>query len=176
MCLDLNRKRLNRLFKYFSLLCVTAIFYVLLDFAIDIRPSQIHTSYQFNIGELAVDQPSVLRQDNLSILVIKRSQDTVAALRQAASHLQDPDSRRSNQPGFATNALRSKHEEFFISYAIGTNLGCILEVIESGLREICSEARYDLAGRALQGDNKFQNLVIPDYNFTSNFNTLTITP
>jgi ubiquinol-cytochrome c reductase iron-sulfur subunit len=90
--------------------------------------------------------------------------------------LQDPESEDSHQPGFATNALRSRQAEFFVSYAMGTNLGCVIEVFERGLREICSPARYDYAGRALEGENKFQNLAIPDYNFTNNFNTLTIRP
>ncbi len=171
-----DRSGLNRLLKYLGLVIVAAILYVLLDFAIDVRPPVVQSSYRFNIAELSPDQARILRQDNLSVLVIKRSAESIAELEQHLDRLQDPESRRSNQPEFATNLLRSRHPEYFVSYAIGTDLGCNLEVIDSGLKEICSKARYDFAGRALLGDNKFQNLAIPDYTFTNNFKTLTIRP
>lgn len=150
--------------------------YVLLDFMIDLRPSTIQSSYRFKIAELEPDEVRILRQNNLSILVIRRSAATMAALMQTAAPLQDPDSRYSHQPDDAANPLRSRHAEYFVSYAIGTDLGCSLTVLESGLRESCSGARYDFAGRALEGVNKFQNLSIPDYNFADNFSTLTINP
>ena len=109
-------------------------------------------------------------------VVIAHSAAGIARLQQAVANLQDPESQRSNQPAFATNALRSRHAEYFVSYAIVTHLGCVLEAFERGLREICSNARYDYAGRALQGENKFQNLAIPNYNFSNDFNSLTIRP
>ncbi|MDH3219242.1 MAG: hypothetical protein OEO19_06875 [Gammaproteobacteria bacterium] len=162
--------------KYFGLVVVAAILYVLLDFAIDVRPPQVHSSYQFRLRDLVVDQARILRQDNLSILVIRRSPALISGLERATAHLQDPESRRSRQPGFAENALRSRHPELFVSYAIGTDLGCPLRVDGFELVEICGRARYDFAGRALRSDGEFQNLGIPDYNFSDDFNTLTIRP
>jgi len=153
-----------------------AIVYVLLDFTIDFRPPRIQTSYQFKIKNLVTDTPLFLRQDNLVILVIARSAASIAELQQASAGLQDAESQDSNQPEFATNPLRSRHPEYFVSYARGTNLGCTLQAIERGLREVCSQAVYDYAGRALPGEIKFQNLAIPDYNFSSDFNMLTIRP
>ena len=150
--------------------------YVLLDFAIDFRPSTVQSSYRFEVGELEEDQVKFLRQDNLSILVMRRSAATLAALKQAGESLQDPDSRYSHQPDDADNPLRSRHAEYFVSYAVGTDLACALTVLESELREGCGNARYDFSGRALEGANKFQNLSIPDYNFSDNFKTLTIRP
>jgi len=143
---------------------------------VDVRPARIHSSYQFRLDRLAVDTAVILRQDNLSIVVIKRSAGTIKSLRQLSGNLQDPHSTASQQPGSASNSLRSIHPEYFVSYAIGTDLGCGLTTIEAGLREICSDARYDLAGRALKGGTQFENLAIPDYNFSNNFNTLTIRP
>jgi len=173
---DRARGRLKSLAKYFGLAIAAAVFYVLFDFAIDVRPPQVQSSYQFRLRDLVVDQARVLRQDNLSILVIRRSPALIAGLEQATANLQDPDSRRSRQPGFAENALRSRHPELFVSYAIGTDLGCPLRVDGFELVEICGRARYDFAGRALRGDGEFQNLGIPDYNFSDDFNTLTIRP
>ena len=153
-----------------------ACLYILFDFAIDLRPSQIQTSYQFRLEKLVDDQPVILRQDNLAVVVIKRSPVLNAALRQAGHVLQDPESEASSQPGYANNTLRSRIPDYFVSYAIGTDLGCTVKVIDAGFQETCGVARYDFAGRAIVGQNSFQNLAIPDYTFTNNFNTLTIRP
>jgi len=173
---EVNRSRLRRLVRYFGLLLAAGIGFILLDFAIDLRPSSVHSSYYFNLGEIALDQPRILRQDNLAIVVIRRSPATVARLRQGGVRLQDPDSRDSKQPAFALNALRSKNSEWFVSYAIGTDLGCLLQVEADSLKEICGSARYDFAGRALAADKSFRNLPIPDYNFAVDFSSLTIRP
>ncbi len=172
----LKTNLLAALFKIFAAALGLAVFYVLVDFAFDIRPSRVQSSYRFEIKNLVADKPLFLYQDNLVILVIARSAASIAELQLAVSSLQDPESQHSHQPGFATNTLRSRQPGYFVSYALGTDLGCVIEAVERGLREICSKARYDYAGRALKGENKFQNLAIPDYNFSNDFNTLTITP
>jgi len=171
-----QRNLLTRLFSYFAWIIAAAVAYVLLDFAIDIRPPAVHSSYHFKVDALEYDQARILRQDNLSILLIRRSAQTIQALEQSAEALQDGASSYSHQPGYARNPLRSRHPEYFVSYATGTDLGCGLEVLDSELREICGSARYDFAGRALRGANKFPNLAIPDYTFTSNFSGLTVNP
>jgi hypothetical protein len=171
-----DRNGLKRSIKYFTIVLAAAFSYVLLDFTFDLRPPGVHGSYQFNVNGLPLDQARILRQDNLSVLVIRRSAATISALGQNLAGLQDPESERSRQPRSAANLLRSSHPEYFVSYAIGTDFGCGLEVGESAIKEICGRARYDFAGRALQGDNKFLNLAVPDYTFTDNFKTLTIRP
>jgi ubiquinol-cytochrome c reductase iron-sulfur subunit len=172
----LKPKLLVRLFKVFASIMGVAVLYVLFDFTVDVRPRGIQSSYHFTIRNLVVDTPQFLRQDNLVILVIARSTARIADLQKGTTNLQDTESRYSHQPDFAHNPLRSRHPAYFVSYASGTNLGCALEIVEQGLREICSQARYDYAGRALSGASKFQNLVVPDYNFSNDFNTLTIRP
>ena len=171
-----TRKFLQTAVRYFLLLGGLAVLYVVLDFMIDVRPSTIQSSYRFNIGALAPDQIKIVRQDNLLILVVRRSPATIASLQAATAQVQDPQSEDSNQPEYARNSLRSRHPQYFVSYALGTDLGCALKVLELTLQEACSRARYDLAGRALKGENEFSNLSIPDYNFTNNFSTLTIEP
>lgn len=171
-----ERSGLQRLVRYFTLAFGAALVYVFVDFAFDLRPPQVHSSYQFRLAELPQDQARILRQDNLSVLVIRRSAETIAALGQDLSLLQDPGSERSHQPEFANNPLRSRHPEYFVGYAVGTDLGCSLELGISTVKESCSQARYDFAGRALLGDNKFLNLAVPDYTFSDNFKILTIRP
>jgi ubiquinol-cytochrome c reductase iron-sulfur subunit len=173
---DKQRGKLRRLLRYFLLVVSAAVAYVLLDFAIDVRPPAIQASYRFTVPALGIDEARILRQDNLSILVMRRSAATISALEQSAVALQDADSRYSHQPDYARNPLRSRHPEYFVSYATGTDLGCSLEVLDAALREICGSARYDFAGRAIEAANKFQNLSIPDYTFGDNFNSLVVRP
>ena len=159
-----------------SALTLVTIGYILLDFSIDFRPPGVHSSYQFSIGVIVEDQPQWLQQDNLTILLIKRSNATIQALRDEKG-LQDPASNNSIQPELARNALRSSTPAYFVSYANGSDLGCIVELkSEALLGEVCGEAKYDFAGRAITGKNRFQNLAIPDYNFSDNFRTLIIRP
>jgi ubiquinol-cytochrome c reductase iron-sulfur subunit len=171
-----GRRLLVRVFKLASVILLAAIAWVLLDFMIDLRPSGIQSSYRFQVPELAPGEARILRQDNLAIVLARRSAAGIAALRQASAGLQDPESRDSRQPDYARNALRSRHPQYFVSYAFGTDLGCGLVVEPPVLREICGSARYDLAGRALAGAKQFSNLPIPDYNFDADFERLTINP
>lgn len=152
--------------------------YVILDYSIDLRPSSIHDSYQFQLDDLNEDQPVWLQQDNLKILLIKRSDATVQSLLAGnRDSFQDVDSRRSSQPSFAANPLRSRDSRYFVSYGFGTHLGCPLVLKAPGLiEETCSDAQYDFAGRAISSKNRFQNLSIPDYNFSEDYQTLTIRP
>ena len=50
-----------------------ALLFVVLDYMIDLRPSTIESSYRFALREIPVDQPVWLVQDNLTILLIRRS-------------------------------------------------------------------------------------------------------
>jgi ubiquinol-cytochrome c reductase iron-sulfur subunit len=168
---------LLRAVKLFLGLLGLALIFVLVDFSVDIRPSEIHSSYRFTIAEIPFDQPVWLQQENLRILLIRRSPGIVAALKQQTENLQNSRSNFSRQPDFARNPLRSRGEVYFVAYGTGTDLGCPLESDrEYSLRESCGTARYDFAGRAIVGQNQFQNLAIPDYNFSDDFKLLTIRP
>ena len=166
----------ERLFRFFALAGAAAVIFVLLDFSFDWRPQRVHDSYRFELPEIEPDTPVILRQDNLSIVVVRRSAQMVDALRERRDGLQDPASDRSRQPDYAANAVRSRDPEYFVAYALGTDFGCSLEIEADGLREICSDARYDFAGRARVGARDFRNLTIPDYNFDPDYETLIIRP
>jgi ubiquinol-cytochrome c reductase iron-sulfur subunit len=170
------RNRLRLAVRYLSIAAGLAMLFVLLDFAIDIRPPAIQEAYRLQVGELAADEARILRRDNLAILVIRRSADTIERLSRPQPGLQDPSSRRSSQPGYATNSLRSAVPEYFVGYAIGTDFGCALEILADRVREICGDASYDFAGRALAGAREFKNLPVPDYNFSDDYLYLTVRP
>lgn len=153
------------------------LLWVLADYSIDFRPNNVQASYIFSLEnrEITDDIPVWLRQDNLTILLIKRSQSLRERLSRSNSNLQDIESDSSRQPAYAKNTLRSSNAIYFVAYAIGTDLTCPIELAANQtLKEICGSASYDFAGRALSGKNQFQNLAIPDYNFNGDFSLLTI--
>ncbi len=173
---DPGRSTVARLFRYFVIVFALALVYILLDYSIDIRPPTVQASYRFSVPALEFDKPEILRRDNLSLIVIRRSPRTQAALDQAATGLQDAASARSRQPAYARNPLRSREPEYFVAYALGTDLGCPLVTDSRRLRESCSGARYDFAGRALAGAREFSNLAIPDYTLDLDLSYLTVKP
>ena len=163
--------------RIFSAIGFLAICYVILDFSIDLRPAGIQDSYRFKLDKLGYDQPQWLQRDNLTILVIRRSGHTVRLLRENLQTLQDPYSKQSNQPASSENTFRSQLPEYFVSSGLGTYYGCQLESKAPGvIGEVCSDAEYDFAGRALSSKNTFQNLPVPDYNFSNDYTTLTVKP
>lgn len=172
-----GRGLLLRLTQYLSGILLLAIVFVLLDYLIDFRPSNIQSSYRFTLRNLPIDEPLWLRQDNLTLVVIYRSPQLIEALSQGDDLLQDPDSESSRQPQYASNRLRSRHEAYFVAYGWGTDLECPLQT-GNGLilRESCGSAQYDFAGRALTGKNQFQNLTVPDYTFSNDYSVLTVNP
>ena len=172
-----NRQALQRAIKYLLGLLGLGLLFVLVDFSFDLRPPGVQASYRFEPGQTPLDQPVWLRQGNLSVLLIRRSKQVIADLNQPRQSLQDPNSDSSRQPDYAKNALRSRYQEYFVAYGLGTDLGCALEQ-GSGyrLKESCSAAQYDYAGRAIEAKTRFLNLRIPDYTFSRDFNVLTVEP
>ncbi len=110
-----KRRALERAFKYASWLLLAAVFAVFLDYLVDFRPATVASSYRFIVKPLALDEARILRQDNLAVLVIRRSPETIARLTTEPGQLQDPDSLRSSQPAFAANAIRAREPEYFVS-------------------------------------------------------------
>ena len=75
--------------QYIAGIMLLAVLYVSLDFLIDFKPSTIQSSYRFPLSDLPFDRPIWLKQDNLSILVIRRSEKLIDALKQSNDNLQD---------------------------------------------------------------------------------------
>ncbi len=171
-----RREHLERLLRIFGVVLAVGLLYVLLDFAIDFRPQAVQSSYRFTVPALEFDQPEILRQDNLSLVVIRRSPALLGAIEREGERLQDPASGDSRQPDGVDRRHRALEAEYFVAYAMGTDFGCPLAVDGPELREVCGPARYDFAGRALRGQRRFPNLTVPDYNFSADRKILTVYP
>jgi hypothetical protein len=72
-------------------------------------------------------------------------------------------------------ARQGKAEDYFIAYAIGTNLGCPLqEVAGHKLKESCSSAEYDFSGQPVGIEKRFTALHVPVYNFCDDFSCINL--
>ena len=89
--------------------------------------------------------------------------------------LKDPESKDSNQPKYATNALRSRTAEFLVVIGTCTHLGCLPKQHfdkgdlypswPGGFLCPCHGSRFDLAGRVFDGSPASINLNIPPYSY-----------
>ena len=114
-----------------------------------------------------------------SLFVLRRSQDMLDSLTRHANLLADPPSRRSIQPEYALNAVRSVKPEIVVLEAVCTHLGCIPSFRPTpGAPDIdaswpggfycpCHGSKFDFAGRVFKNVPAPTNLTVPPYQFAS---------
>lgn len=114
------------------------------------------------------------------VWVVSRTPAMVEALPGLDDHLRDPDSSESEQPAYASNALRSIKPEYLVLVGICTHLGCSPsfrpEVAPADLGPDwkggffcpCHGSTFDLAGRVYRGVPAPTNLVVPPHRYVSN--------
>lgn len=113
------------------------------------------------------------------VWVVSRTQTMVDALPGLNDRLRDPDSSESEQPAYASNALRSIKPEYLVLVGICTHLGCSPsfrpEVAPADLGPDwkggffcpCHGSTFDLAGRVYRGVPAPTNLVVPPHRYVS---------
>ena len=113
------------------------------------------------------------------IFILRRTPEMLASLTEHDDLLADPQSRRSEQPAYATNATRSLKPDLLVLVAICTHLGCIPTFRpQPGAPDIgaswpggfycpCHGSKFDLAGRVFKNVPAPTNLVVPPYEFAS---------
>jgi ubiquinol-cytochrome c reductase iron-sulfur subunit len=113
------------------------------------------------------------------IFILRRTPEMLEALSTHDELLADPDSRRSEQPGYAANSTRSLNPELLVLVGLCTHLGCIPSFRpQPGAADIgaswpggfycpCHGSKFDLAGRVFKNVPAPTNLVVPPYEFAS---------
>ncbi len=111
------------------------------------------------------------------IYIVRRTPGMLALLGNHDADLKDPQSRESDQPPYARNAIRARRADLFVTIGICTHLGCLPKArFEPGQAPLgsrwpggffcpCHGSRFDLAGRVFTGSPASVNLVIPSYAF-----------
>jgi ubiquinol-cytochrome c reductase iron-sulfur subunit len=117
--------------------------------------------------------------------IVHRTPEMLASLAGHDGDLKDPESRKSEQPGYAQNASRAVKEQYLVMEGTCTHLGCLPKTrFEKAIPELgadwpggffcpCHGSRFDLAGRVYNGSPAGQNLRVPVYSF-ANDSTLVI--
>ena len=132
-------------------------------------------SLRVDISDIQPGEVDFLTWAGRPVLVYRRTDADIVNLRSDNTSLRDPTSARSDQPEFASNALRASEPEFFIAIALGTGQGCTVELLpasdeqfqgkpwQGGFMDSCGKDRYDLAGRVYDKQYARENLRVPQY-------------
>jgi ubiquinol-cytochrome c reductase iron-sulfur subunit len=135
-----------------------------------------------DFGALEVGQQMTVEWRGKPVWIIRRSKQMLEDLSKVVPELSDPDSKRVNQPPYATNPTRSIKPEYFVVIGICTHLGCsptdkfaVGELgpgWEGGFLCPCHGSKFDLAGRVFKNMPAPDNLVVPPYKYLSNTSIL----
>lgn len=113
------------------------------------------------------------------VFVLRRTPEMIEGLVRHDALLADPQSRRSEQPAVACNALRSSRPDLAVIEAVCTHLGCVPTFRPTpGSPDIgaewpggfycpCHGSKFDLAGRVFKNVPAPTNLTVPPYRFLS---------
>lgn len=114
------------------------------------------------------------------VWVVRRTEESLAALAELEENLRDPASEQEQQPGYAKNEYRSLRPEILVLIGLCTHLGCSPTYRpELGAADLggdswlggffcpCHGSKFDLAGRVYKGVPAPTNLEVPPYSFES---------
>ena len=113
------------------------------------------------------------------IFVVRRNEESLAALAGMADRLADPNSEQPEQPEYATNEYRSRRPEILVLVGLCPHLFCsptphvelrpepFDEEWRGGFFCPCHGSRFDLAGRVYSGSPASRNMQVPPYTFES---------
>jgi ubiquinol-cytochrome c reductase iron-sulfur subunit len=130
-----------------------------------------------DISKLEVGQMITAIWRKQVIFVVGRAQSLVDKLSQNDANLKDKDSKKSIQPQYADNEMRSRRADVLVLIGICTRLGCLPKPFfdpgdpvlgaswPGGFRCPCHGSRFDLAGRVFDGSPAPTNLSVPPYSF-----------
>jgi ubiquinol-cytochrome c reductase iron-sulfur subunit len=133
-------------------------------------------------AEIASLQPGELRVfewRGKPVWVIRRTKEMLESLKAVAQNLTDPESKHSEQPGYAKNEYRSQKPEIMVMEGVCTHLGCSPQLKAAdakgemggdwvgGFYCPCHGSKFDYAGRVFRGAPAPTNLTVPPYTFVS---------
>jgi ubiquinol-cytochrome c reductase iron-sulfur subunit len=162
--------------------------FVLVPFVSSWKPSEraraLGAPTELDLSRLEPGQMTIVTWRKQQIYVVKRTPQMLESLSSHDALLKDPASEKSEQPGYAKNAVRAARPDVLVLIGVCTHLGCLpKQRFEPGIAELgadwpggffcpCHGSKFDLAGRVFNGSPASVNLRIPPY--TINAETLTV--
>ncbi|SEP58568.1 ubiquinol-cytochrome c reductase iron-sulfur subunit [Ectothiorhodospira magna] len=159
--------------KLLALLGILALAYTMIAGFFS-EPQTRHVLTQsVDISSLAPGEMLEVTWSGRPVVILRRSEAMMAADAAFVESLYDPGSRFSRQPRDYRNPHRSATADLFVAFAVGTDLGCRLDLVPpeiaaeqgwgGGFIDRCRQGRYDFAGRVYNGQDARRNLEVPDY-------------
>ena len=123
---------------------------------------------QVDIGSLREGELKVVVWRLKPVWIFRRNAKMLAAMKEQAEGLSDPESQSSVQPEYAQNETRSRKPEVFVAVGLCTHLGCSPRKDgDNGFFCACHGSRFDFAGRVFKGSPAPNNLIVPPYYFAA---------
>ena len=141
------------------------------------RAKAIGAPVEVDISKLEPGQATRVKWQGKPVIVVRRTEASLAAIKQLDDKVRDPQSLEEQQPEYATNEYRSIKPEYLVLVSICTHLGCAPsyrpEVApadlgpewQGGFFCPCHGSRFDLAGRVYASVPAPTNLVVPPHKY-----------
>jgi len=150
------------------------------SFAPSERARALGAAVEVDIGDIPPGGMKTVEWRGKPVWILRRTPEMLAALAGHDAELADPDSRRDQQPAYASNATRSIEPEVFVAVGICTHLGCSPTRVPAGSANPslpadwpggffcpCHGSTFDGAGRVFKNKPAPANLEIPPYRYAS---------
>ncbi|RME34932.1 MAG: ubiquinol-cytochrome c reductase iron-sulfur subunit [Gammaproteobacteria bacterium] len=144
------------------------------------RAKAVGAPVEVDISKLQPGQRLIAQWRGKPVWVVRRSEETLKALKEMADELRDPASEvEEQQPEYARNPYRSIKPEYLVVIGICTHLGCSPNYLPPGAPNDlgpdwkggflcpCHGSKFDLAGRVFKGVPAPTNLVVPPHKYLS---------
>lgn len=132
---------------------------------------------EVDIEKLEPGQKMIVEWRGKPVWVVRRSPEMLKTIKAEEWRVADPESKRSDQPDYAKNELRSLKPEYLVVVGICTHLGCspvdrlqaqaepFATDWKGGFYCPCHGSLFDLAGRVYKNKPAPDNLPVPPYRF-----------
>lgn len=147
------------------------------SFAPSERARAAGASVEVDISGLAEGELRTVEWRGKPVWILRRTPAMLESLRQTG-HLADPDSKKDQQPAYATNPHRSIRPDVLVAVGICTHLGCSPVTLPAGTANPsvpsdwaggffcpCHGSTFDFAGRVFRNKPAPANLEIPPHRY-----------
>jgi ubiquinol-cytochrome c reductase iron-sulfur subunit len=135
---------------------------------------------EVDLSKLQPGEKLIVEWQGKPVWILRRTPEMLAALKEEAGKLVDPESKDAVQPAYVKGVERAIKPEYFVCVGICTHLGCspsdkLKAGAESGMGNEwkggflcpCHGSQFDLAGRVFKSMPAPSNLVIPPHTYLS---------
>jgi ubiquinol-cytochrome c reductase iron-sulfur subunit len=132
---------------------------------------------EVDVSKLEPGQKMIVEWRGKPVWIVRRTPEMLKAVKADNERVADPESKRSEQPEYAKNEMRSLKPEYLVVVGICTHLGCspvdrlaaqpepFAADWRGGFYCPCHGSLFDLAGRVYKNKPAPDNLAVPPYKF-----------